>query len=298
MPNIPTPEPTSPSPTLEPTPSNTKQVYTWIIIAVLVTSIIFGAVGYLLGNFGKSGVNTLSNIVDQNIPSVDNSSFLLETEVDPIINGTKNDQKPNELPSGWRYLDTGRCGVKLPLPPKSSPYYSARASDYIDTSETETGSGRFWNFSNELWYPNIISKLPNFSGETAEMQAAAQFFNPEVFSEFISQVVLVSCMKNDEQIVDNKELMFKLTEGISEYNGITDYKGAQASTYVIKENIPNKRWGKDVVDLIVTEDNDDANYTVFVTPEYIYEVRIMGATEDRFVKETAAKIFENLFIQP
>jgi hypothetical protein len=35
-------------------------------------------------------------------------------------------------------------------------------------------------------------------------------------------------------------------------------------------------------------------YTMFTTPKYIYEVRVMGATDNSFVKETARKIFDNL----
>lgn len=68
----------------------------------------------------------------------------------------------------------------------------------------------------------------------------------------------------------------------------------QPATYKIKNSVPLSRWGEDVIDLVVTEGIVDNKYTIFVTPQNIYEVKVFGNTNNDFVKETAQKIFNNL----
>ena len=115
------------------------------------------------------------------------------------------------------------------------------------------------------------------------------FASPDEASGYISQAVAVSCIPNNARFANNSALISSLTAEIDKYNKSTGEKGMDASTYKIKSNTPTTRWGKSVADLVVTEDNFDVSYTMIVTPQYVYEVKVFGATSDAFVKDTAKK---------
>ncbi len=164
----------------------------------------------------------------------------------------------------------------------------------------DKGSGRFWYLGGGT-YPNLLSKVIKPSEEYKQTMA---IFATEIeASGYISQAVAVSCVPNSGRFSDNSALTSLLTSELSKYNQSTSEKGMQASTYTIKSNNFITRWGNQAVDLTVSEYflnsggqpySNDVEYTMFVTPQYVYEVKMFGSSTDTFVKETAKKIFDNL----
>ena len=120
------------------------------------------------------------------------------------------------------------------------------------------------------------------------------YASTEEASGYISQAVIVSCIPNSGRYTDNSALNVSLSAELDKYNASTGEKGMQASTYKIKSKNSLMRWGKSVLDLVVTENTADVKYTIFVTPQYVYEIKVFGGTSDSFVKETAQKIFDGL----
>ncbi len=149
-------------------------------------------------------------------------------------------------------------------------------------------------------YPSLLSKFPN--GSDNYKQASAMYTTTEEASGYISSAVVVSCIPNTNSL-NNLTMLNLLKTKLQEYNQGTAEKGMQPSTYTIKTSNEVARWDQKAYDLVISEYysnsggqpyTNSVDYTIFTTPKYLYEVRIMGATNGVFVKETAKKIFENL----
>jgi len=267
----------------QPVDSSEKPKINWPLIGgiVLACFVVFGFGGYYLGKQSSSPKQIANNIQNQISPTAAPETNTPTTSPVPT-------QQTASLPSGWSYKNNGECGVKFAIPPKTAPYL-------------ESNSGRFWDFPRGAAYPNLLSKLLLANQEYK--QAITMFANPEEASGYISQAISVSCIPNNGRFANNNALISSLSSELDKYNGSTGEKGMQASKYTIKNNNPSTRWGKSVADLTVSEYFENSGgepvtnsvaYTMFVTPQYIYEVKVFGATDDSSVKDTAKKIFDNL----
>lgn len=274
------------NPVSQPVLTTEKPKTNYLLIGgiVLVCFILFGFGGYYLGKQSSNSQQYTNNGQSQLIPTA--------SPEPGTPTATPTSQQVSSLPTGWNYKNNGECGVKFAIPPKETPYYYPVDANRQPSVTNEQGSGRFWDFPRGGSYPNLLSKilLPNQEYK----QAITMFVSPEEASGYISQAVAVSCIPNNGRFANNNALTSSLTTEIDKYNKSTGEKGMQASTYTIKSNTPKTRWGKSVVDLIVTEDTVDVSYTILVTPQYVYEVKVFGATSDASVRDTAKKIFDNL----
>lgn len=267
------------------TPEKQKINYLAIGGLILAGFVVIGFGGYYLGKQPSTSQENSNNIQGQANPAA-----TPETSIPTAF--PTDVQQVASLPSGWGYKDNGECGVKFAIPPKEIPYYYPVDPNRQPSVTNEQGSGRFWNFPRGGSYPNVLSKilLPNQEYK----EATTMFASPEEASGYISQAVAVSCIPNNGRFANNSALTTSLAAEIDKYNKSTGEKGMQASTYTIRSNTPKTRWNRNVMDLIATEDTTDVSYTMFVTPKYIYEVKVFGATSDSFVKDTAKKIFDYL----
>lgn len=241
-----------------------------ILITLLASAVLFGVGGYYLG--------TQSIKSQQNLNSVQNQPISTIAPQITIVSPTPTSQQVAVIPSGWSYKTNNECGVKLAIPPKSAPYSGS--------------DGRFWDFPRGSSYPNLLSRV--FLTNQEYKQASTMYATVDEASGYIAQAVVVSCIPNNGRYIDNNQLLSALTSEINKYNSSTGEKGMQASTYTIKSNTPTQRWNKDVIDLMVAEDSSNFSYTMFVTPQFIYEVKMFGAMEDSSAKNTAKQIFDNL----
>lgn len=273
-------------------PENPKTNYLMIGGVILACFVVFGFGGYYLGKQYSTPQSSTDNPSNQLIPTTAPES---ETPT-----STPTNQQVGS-PSGWSYKNNGECGAKFAIPPKQAPYYYPIDPNRTSSVTDEQGSGRFWDFPRGAAYPNLLSKvlLPNQEYK----QAITMFANPEEASGYISQAVAVSCIPNNERFADNNAFISSLTAELDKYNKSTGEKGMQASSYAIKSNTSTTKWGKSVADLTVSEYFENSGgqpftnsvaYTMFVTSQYVYEVKVFGATSDTSVKETAEKIFNNL----
>jgi hypothetical protein len=183
---------------------------------------------------------------------------------------------------------------------KKEPYYSTPDSNRPPSVTGDEGSGRFWDFPRGGVYPNILSKL--ISNNQEYKQATTMYATVDEASGYVSSAVVVSCIRNTGNL-NNLSMLNSLKSKLQEYNNDKSEKGMQASTYTIKSSNEVSRWNSKVYDLTMAEYysnpggqpiTNSIEYTMFTTPKYIYEVRVMGATDNSFVKETARKIFDNL----
>jgi hypothetical protein len=191
----------------------------------------------------------------------------------------KKDESKLNPPDGWEYK-TSECAVEFPIPPK------------------EEGNGRFWDFPRGAVYPNMLTKIDG----TPYKQAIAMYASEEEASGYIDSAVAVSCMINGDGF-SNGDLSTWLEERLKEYNESESEKGQEAQKYnLISKDLINK-WGKEVWEFKVEEEfkNDGGDpftlentYYLFSTMDYIYELRMLGASEDDTVRETASKILNGL----
>ncbi|PIP64016.1 hypothetical protein COY89_01410 [Candidatus Roizmanbacteria bacterium CG_4_10_14_0_8_um_filter_36_36] len=195
------------------------------------------------------------------------------------------------LPAGWIYQSKD-CNVGFPIPPKETPYYQPFNPNRPPPVTEDEGSGRFWDFPRGVSYPKLLSKL--LIGDVEWKQASATYAATDEASGYFSQTVVVSCIPNGGRYTNNSALIASLSTELDRYNTSDVEKEMQPATYKIKNSVPLSRWGEDVIDLVVTEGIVDNKYTIFVTPQNIYEVKVFGNTNNDFVKETAQKIFNNL----
>lgn len=263
-----------------------------VVIGVffLFSSLIFGVVGFYLGQ--QSVVAQLAKYANED--AQDQQLVVLPTTLEPT---DKTELTLNQLPAGWVYKDSGKCEVQFGLPPKEAPYYHP-ADESIPFVSVDQLQGRYWDFPRGGAYPHMLSKFPGFDESNLEMQAITMYASDIEASGYVSQAVAVSCMPNNGQYVSTSELLPILSSQLESYNSLKrEDSGQQASNYTITSSIPTQRWNQNVIDLVVQEDTRQANYTIFVTPSYIYEVKVFGESKDDFVKETAQKIFENLVFE-
>lgn len=254
-----------------------------ILLTILLSGTVFGFGGYY---FAKKTINSQPNLEDNQIqPTSTTISQMLATP-------TTIKEQLSTLPAGWSYKTNNECGVKFAIPPKEKPYYQPIDPNREPSVTNDQGSGRFWDFPRGGSYPNLLSKL---IGEKQEYkQAIAMFASADGGSGYISQAVAVSCIPNNGRFTDNSQLLSSLTTELNKYNSLTGEKGMQAATYSVKSNSPTQRWSKNVVDLVVAEDTANISYTMFVTSQFIYEVKLFGGSKDISVKNTGKQIFDNL----
>jgi len=266
----------------------------------LVCSLIFSVGGYYLGK-QSSNPQYVTNEVQTNPNEVQTNPNEVQTNptATPYLTNPTNTPatQTSTLPTGWSYKDNKECGVKFPIPPKEAPYYYPVDVNGQPTVTNEQGSGRFWNFSRGAAYPNLLSKFPN--GYDQHKQAIAMFAGPYDASGYVSQAVVVSCIPNNGRFANNTDLISSLTTELEKYNSQTAWeKGMQTLTYKINSITYATKWGKNVVNLVVSHDDTiNVAYTMFVTPQYVYEIKVLGGTSDSFVRDTAQKIFDNLSFQ-
>lgn len=236
----------------------------------------------------------------QNQPVQQQATTVPTDQSSPTAQPTQEaNQNTSLIPNDWIYKTFADCGVRFPIPPKKEPYYSTPNPNRPPSVTNDDGSGRFWDFPRGVT-SNLLSKFPN--GYENHKQANAWYATAEEASGYVSSAVSVSCLPNTSNF-NNITALSSLKAKLQEYNQDTGEKGMGASTYTVKSSNEVSRWNQKVYDLTVAEYyanpggqpyTNNVEYTVFTTPKFIYEVRILGATENSFVKETANKIFDNL----
>lgn len=267
-----------------------------ILIGVVFLILIVGIGAYYLGQ--QTSKKTQPSGQEQ---SVTNPSTA-PTQPSSSVNTVTTEPAPS-LPSGWTYKSNGECAVKFAIPPKQAPYYQIPDPNRQPSVTNDEGSGRFWDFPRGGVYPNLLSKL--ITGNQEYKQAPTMYATVEGASGYVSSGVIVSCIPNSSNL-NNLSMLNSLKSKLQEYNNGTSEKGMQASKYTIKTSNEVSRWNQKVYDLNMSEYysnsggqpvTNSVEYTMFTTPKFIYEVRVMGATDNAFVKETAKKIFDNLVFE-
>lgn len=275
------------------TPITNQKGFFPIIIGVIILVLVVGAGAYYLGQ--QSSKKTQSSEQQQTITNPTTAPTQPSSSTNTVTT-----EPATSLPSGWTYKSNGECAVKFAIPPKQAPYYQVPDPNRQPSVTNDEGSGRFWDFPRGAVYPNLLSKFPN--GYDGHKQVPTMYASAEEASGYVSSAVIVSCLPNSGNLT-NATMLNTLKTKLQEYNQEGGEKGMQASTYTIKTSNEVNRWNQKVYDLVVAENfanpggqpiTNNVEYTMFTTPKFIYEVRVMGATENAFVKETAKKIFDNL----
>lgn len=259
-------QPPQPTPMITPQPVVTNNT-PWLLITLIL---ILAGVASFFGYQNYQLRQSLSNQTDNK------ESEQTIVAASPTI--TPQPTMSPTLPSGWTYLPAVDCDVSFAIPPKQKPYLGL-------------SDNRFWDFPRGAAYPNMLTKVVDYA---KIKQAITMYASSQEAGGYIAQSIAVSCSPNNGQFANNEQLMSKLTSAITEYNSSTGEKGMQASTYTIGTQKATKRWDKSAIDLTVQEDSKTVQYTLFVTPEYIYEVKQFGDTDDSFVKQTGKQIFDLL----
>lgn len=279
-------------------PINVPKINLPIIISIIFVIVLVGLVSYYLGT--KKNQSTTKIIQERTSTTLVVSNNPTQKNIPSI---TPSVQPVTTLPIGWIYKSNGKCGVKFPIPPKEKPYYISVDSNRQPSLNIYDDIGRFWDFPRGGVYPNLLSKL--ITDHQEHKQAAAMYATIEEASGYISSAVVVSCIPNSNNLT-NLTMLDLLQNKLQSFNNIAEKKEMEASAYVINSFSEVNRWNKKVYDLSVSEYYPNsggkliinvAQYTMFTTPKYIYEVRVIGATENMFVKETARKIFDNLLFE-
>lgn len=197
-------------------------------------------------------------------------------------------QPSTSLPTSWIYK-SDVCGVRFPIPPKEVPYYNPVGTSRQHSITSNENSGRFWDFpSGAGTYPNLLSKL--LTGNAGYKQAGAWYIAPGYdVGEYVIQAVVVSCINNIGNL-DNQGMLRLLNSGIKKYNQQDNSNRMEGPKYVVTSTKEADKWGQKVV--VIKANSEE--YIMFATPQYIYEAKVFGTTDDSFVKETAQKIFDNL----
>jgi len=274
-------QPTDTSPTTQTSPQPTpKTKIFWLLISLIVLLIsTTGVLGYKYYELKQQLDNQQSTPLS--------SPQLVTSSPAPV---TSPNLDESDIPDDWSYQTNGECAVNFPIPPKIKPYFQPRDPNSQPSVTNEEGSGRFWDFPRGVVYPNLLSKVAQYE---STKQAGTVYATVDEASGYVSQAVSVSCAPNSK-FNNNADLISALSLAIDEYNKSDKEKGMQPNTYTITSQKSVNRWNKQVTDLVVAEGNQNSEYTLFITPQYIYEVRVFGATQDNFVQKTAQKIFDNL----
>lgn len=266
----------------------------WLIVGLTVLTLI------LLGTtifFAYQNYQLKNQLLLAPTSTPDNNGEVSTPTVTPTSDETT--ETTSLIPSGWTLQNNGECAVKLPIPPKEEPFYKPYDPNKQPSVTADVGSGRFWDFPRGVVYPNLLSKLPN--GYETHKQTPTAYATEAEASGYVSSAIIVSCIPNTNS-VDNQEMLNMLNQGLQNYNQEnTERMGA--TRYTIKSSKETNRWNNNVYDFTMSEYfknpggqpfTNSVEYTMFATPSFIYEIRIMGATNDSFVKDTAQKIFDNL----
>lgn len=274
--------PTLPQTPVEPPVSNKpKLLLTSLVILEIVTILIAVYFAYQFSQLKKQIAvpqPTSSPVSDSTLPTTEPTS---------------------PLPSGWTYKSDA-CNVRFPIPPKQAPYYQVANPTRPPSVTSEEGGGRFWDFPRGVSYPNLLAKL--LTGNAEYKQASVMYAFEGEASGYVSSAVVVSCVPNTGNL-DNQGMLDTLKSKLLVFNQSTGEKGMEANKYTIQSTNEVNKWGKKVLNLTVSEYFENSggqpftnstNYTVLATRQYLYEVKVFGATTDSFVKETAQKIFDNL----
>ena len=275
------------TPTLPPT-TNTlpqptpKKKTPWLLISF--TILLLSATG-VLGYQNYKLKQQLDNLSQPTLPS---SPQLVVSSPSPIQSPAL---ESSQIPDDWSYQTNGECGVKFPIPPKIKPYFQPRKPNRQPSVTSEEGSARFWDFPRGAIYPTMLSKVAQYE---LTKQASATYAAVGEASGYISQAVSVGCAPNNNQFKTNQEFIDELSSKLDEHNKSDAEKGMQPNTYLITSKNPTNRWDQQVIDLTVKEDNQVKEYSLFITPQHIYQIVVVGQTQDKFVQETAKTIFENL----
>lgn len=204
----------------------------------------------------------------------------------------------NIPPEGWTYRTNNECGVQFAIPPKTPPYYQAANPDRIPSVTEDSMSGRFWDFPRGGVYPNLITMFPAGS---EYKQATAMFAAEGEASGYISAAVVVSCIPNDQHL-STQQMWDSLKMKLAAYTPTTE-EGMGPSSYKVSAETETKRWNYSTFDVTLEEVYENSggkpyanrnNYTVFATPQYVYEVRIMHSSPDENVLSAAQEIFQYL----
>lgn len=268
-------------------PTNSLTPKPLVIAGVFLGFVAMGVGGFLLGmQVNKDDASKSDNITSSQ-PDKDSEENSLPA-LEPVANA---------LPSGWRYelgktQNNANDCVTFALPPMEEPYIHPDDGELKEFPVTQDeGSGRFWHLGGAT-YPNMLSQVLN-DGEEYK-QSMAVYSTETAGSGYISQAVSVSCVPNNNRFLNNDQLLTTLNNKLAAYNAASTDGKMQILEYKIKSQNSIERWGNQVLDLTVSEDGTNMDYTLLVTPDYIYEVKVFGESEDSFVQQTAIQIFENL----
>lgn len=263
-----------------------------VIAGILLGFLLFGVGGYVLGT---QRINR--GISDNYVAPTESPTAVTQ----PSPTGAVITQEPSAtLPSGWTHKSNSECAVMFGIPPKSDPYYKPYDPNRQPSVTDDAGSGRFWDFPRGCSYPNMLSKFPNCYEQ--HKQASTMYAAEDEASGYISSAVIVSCIPNTTNL-NNQSALSSLKNYLQTYNQDTGEKGMEANTYTVSSSKETNRWGLPVLDLTVSEYfsnpggqpvTNSVQYTMLATPDYIYEVKVFGASTDSFVKQTAQQIFNNL----
>lgn len=270
------------------------------IITGFFMIILFVGMGvYLLGT--RKSQTVIQNIPQQILPTP--SAYSSPTRTTNSPTSMPSTQQTSPLPIGWSYKSNNECEVKFAIPPKEVPYYQPIDPNRLPSVTNDEGSGRYWDFPRGGVYPNMLTKFPN--GYELQKQASAMYASIEEASGYVASAVAVSCIPNTESL-NGQSMLNVLKTKLEKYNQDQNEAGMQPTKYTIQTSSIVDRWNHKVYDLTVLEYyqnsggqpyTNSTSYSLFATPKYIYEVRVLGETNNAFVKETAIKIFDNLFFE-
>lgn len=260
-----------------------------IILAVVIGVALFG-VGYVLAVWQARSAGTITR------EELALESNTLIAEPSPTV-AMVVEELDASLPSGWLYKSNGECNVKFAIPPKASPYYTP--SDPQKPFSMADDNGRYWGFPVGGVYSNLLMKFPNVYEQLKQVNT---MYSSELeASEYISYAVSVSCIPNSNNW-NNATAFGSLKDRIEEFNQ-KEEESMEADTYTILSTKEISRWGHNVFDLTVSQYyknsggepyTQTAEYTFFSTPQYIYEIKMFGSTDNSFVQQTGQQIFDNL----
>lgn len=259
------------------------------VIVILLSGVCLGTITGSIGYYWGLNSSIEQHKFNSDIHYLNQNSFVYPTIDENIENHIP------ELPKDWIYKSNNKCNVNFAIPPKKEPYYYSADPDGLvkQSPGSEVGSGRFWDFPRGSVFPNLLSKLPTWDDSNLDIQAVTMFASPEEASGYVAQAVVVSCISNFQKL-SNSQIVSILSTEIAKHNESPEDKGMQPSKYTIREINESQRWGRNVLDLLIDEDGNMVEYTIFGDSKYIYEVKVWGETKDYSVKQVAREIFDLL----
>jgi len=252
------------------TPEKPKTNYLLIGGIVLACFVIFGFGGYYLGKQSstyKSNLNNTQNQLSQTATPESNSPTTVPTN-----------QPVSTLPSDWSYKDSGECGVKFAIPPKTEPYYIPYDPNRQPSVTKDEESGRYWQFREGV---NSLFQFTNL--------ATAIFASDTEASGYISGAVNVYCAENSDKY-DSKQLLNQLNFFLAE---------GQGSVIKIKTFNGITKWNLEAYEITFEGGmfNSDQKYYLLASPTNWYLITKISKSSSKFVQDTTNKIFDNLLFK-